>query len=122
MTWIVEMDGKQLDVDPLDFTGLELSLIKQRTGLAFRPLLAALADLDGDAWRVLFWIADRRDNQELKFTDYAGPSMRLITANIDGLDAALESLEDLGKAPTPETDGFGSSPSSSDIPEALTTP
>lgn len=114
MTWLIEWNGQELNIDPLDLNGLELSLIKQRTTYTFRDLSKALQDVDGDAVRALFWIAERRINPDLAFGEYEGPPIRLFLEHLDGL---TEAVGDLGKAPTPETDGSPSSPSDADIPE-----
>jgi len=118
VTWLIEWNDRELNVDPLDLSGLELSLIKQRTTLTFRGLSAALQEVDGDAVRALFWIAERRTNPDLKFSEYEGPPIRLFLEHIDGLEKAIG---DLGKAPTPETSGSPSSPSDVDTPEPTMT-
>lgn len=122
MSWIVPWNGRDLDVDPCEFSGLELSLIKLRTGYTFKQLIIEVANLDADAIRALFWTVERRGDQELKFSDYAGPSMNVIVPH---MVAYNEVMEELGKATgttaTPETDGSPSSPSDSDGPDASTT-
>lgn len=116
MTWIINWNGRDYNVDPTEFSGLELKMVKERTGFNLTSLCNALArEQDGDALRVLFWVVDRRDNQELKFTDYHGPSLSVVIPHLDGLNASLDALTgDLGKArtQTTETSGGPTSPSS----------
>jgi hypothetical protein len=118
VSWLVEFNGKELNIDPTDFTGLELSLIKQRTGLNFGAIVEGLRGLDGDAIRALFWAAERRTDPEIKFSDYDGPSLRFFVLHLDGL---IKAMDELGKAMTPETDGSPSSPSDSVTPEPTMT-
>lgn len=114
MTWIVKWGDVEYDADPAEFTGLELKLVKDRTGLKYRDLVRGLLDSDGEAICAVFWVAARRTDPELKFSDFAGPPLRLVMANLEGLTAALE---ELGKAmgmpdeEIPATSGSGSSPS-----------
>lgn len=114
MTWIVPWNGTDYDVDPSEFTGLELSLVKQRTGMSFTDLMRGAIGLDGDAIRALFWVVDRRQDQSLAFSDYAGPSIRTVMPHIAGLG---EVADELGKALPDAKPGSAGSPSSSDSPE-----
>ena len=118
MTYMVEFNGHELNIDPADFTGLELSLVKQRSGLTFRSIAQGLQELDGDAIRVLFWVAERRHDPDVKFSDYEGPSLRFFMKHVDGLG---EALDDLGKGASsetsPEMNGSPSSSSETDAPE-----
>lgn len=123
MTWIVTWNGVDYDVDPTEFTGMELKLLKQRTGLTFNTLTASLLEYDGEAICGLFWVAARRADPELKYTEFEGPPLKLVMANLDGLNTALD---ELGKAmgmpdEIPETNGSESSPSTPDTPEPSTT-
>lgn len=124
MTWIVTWNGVDYDVDPSELNGLELKLIKDRSGLTYNDLLKGIFTFDGEAICAVFWAAARRTDPELKFSDFAGPPLRLVMANLEGLTAAME---DLGKAmgmpddETPETNGSASSPSTPDGPETPTT-
>lgn len=111
MTWIVPWNGKDYDVDPSEFTGLELSLIKLRTGLSFMDLLGAIPAMDGDAIRAAFWVVDRRENQDLAFSDYAGPSVRVVMPHLPAFGVAVEAL---GKGLPDEPPGTDGSPSSTD--------
>lgn len=124
MSWIVPWQGKEYDVDPADFSGIELSMIKQRTGYSFKTLMSEVADLDADAMRALFWTIDRRTDPELKFGEYPGPSMATVLPHIEGFTAAMNALTE-GKArtatTTTATSGSQSSPSDSDGPEPSTT-
>lgn len=131
MTWIVEWQGREYDVDPAEFSGAELKLIKERTGLTYMKLLNAVAkEQDGEAICALFWIVDRRSNQDLKFSDYDGPPLKVVLTHFDGLLAAIdeagkamgasEKSKDSTETPTTQTDGGLSSPSS--IPEPSTEP
>ncbi len=70
--------------------------------------------MDADAVRATFWAVERRDDQELKFTDYHGPAFRDI---LPYLAAFGEMVEELGKAVktmdlTSEKHGGPTSPSS----------
>lgn len=124
MSWIINWKGREYDVDPGEFSGLELKMIKERTGFNLMGLVRAMAqEQDGDALRVLFWTVDRRDNQDLKFTDYHGPSFSVVFPHLDGLNAALDALTgDPGKAltQTTETSGGPTSPSSTPPTETET--
>lgn len=114
MSWIVTWNGVDHEVDPAEFNGLELKLVKERTGLKYRDLVQGLLDSDGEAICAVFWVAARRLDPDLKFSDFAGPPLKLVMANLEGLS---EALEDLGKAmgmpdeEIPETSGSDSSPS-----------
>jgi len=119
MTWIVPWKGTDWDVDPTEFTGLELSLVKQRTGLSYMQLVEGVANLDGDAVRVLFWVVERRNSPDLRFSEYDGPSLKTVIAH---LPAFNEAMEEMGKALNPETGGSPGSPSSTDTPAPSTTP
>lgn len=119
MTCFVEWKGQTLDIDPMEFTGLEYSLIKQRTGLTYRTLVEGLKDNDGDAIRALFWVAMRRTDPELKFSEFEGPPLKFYLAQLDKLGAAIE---ETGKelnlsSSTSESDGSPSSPSAAATPE-----
>lgn len=115
MTWIVSWKGAEFDVDPSEFDGLELTEIKKRTTLNFQQLMDGLAQLDPEAIRAVFWTVERRADPELKFSEYRGPSMRVV---IPTLPALIEAIDDLGKD-LPETPGKTSSqpsPNSTDAP------
>lgn len=119
MSWIVTWEGREYDIDPGEFNGLELSEIKKRAGFSYRQLMTeAIPDLDPDAWRVLFWTIDRRANAELTFGEYAGPPIRLLTENFAGyvplVDALGKAIDSAIPKPTSESDGSESSPSSTD--------
>lgn len=117
MSWIVQWNGKDYDVDPTEFTGMELKLVKERTGLSYSGLIRGLKEQDGDAICALFWIAARRENQSLNYGDFEGPPLRLVLANLHGLLAAMEELGKLMEATaatrTTGTAGIPSSPSGS---------
>ena len=115
MTWIVAWKGTDFDVDPSEFDGLELTEIKKRTGLTFQQLMDGIGHLDAEAIRAVFWTVERRNDPELKFADYKGPSMRVI---IPVLPALGEALDDLGKdlPATLGKTGSPPSPSSTDAP------
>ncbi len=119
MTWIVPWKGTDWDVDPTEFTGWELSQVKQRTGLSYMQLVDGVANLDGDAIRALFWTVERRNDPDLKFSDYDGPPLKTVIAH---LAAFNEAMEEMGKALTPASPGSPGSPSSTDTPEPSTTP
>ena len=107
--------GSDFDVDPSEFDGLELTEIKKRTGLAFTQLIDGLGNLDAEAIRAVFWTVERRSDPELKFSDYRGPSMRVV---LPTLPAFTEALDELGKD-LPAIPGKTSSPlspSSTDAP------
>jgi len=120
MTWLVNWNGTEYDIDPAELTGLEMAAIKQRAGFSYRQLMTeAIPDLDGDAIRVLFWTVDRRTNPDLKFSEYAGPPLKVFLGEFTQF---VRLSEDLGKALTiPETPGSPSSPSASDGPGPSTT-
>jgi len=114
VSWIVPWNGKEYDVDPTDFDGLELSMIKRVAGYTYKELISAIADLDSDAIRAIFWTVDRRTNPDLTFGDYAGPSMKVVVPTISAFN---DSMADLGKAMTSGTNGSPSSQNTSDGPE-----
>lgn len=115
MTWIVTWKGTDYDVDPSEFDGLELTEIKKRTGLNFQQLLDGLGHLDPEAIRAVFWTVERRQSPDLKFSEYAGPSMRVI---VPALPALNEAIDDLGKdlPEIPERTSSHASPTSTDAP------
>jgi hypothetical protein len=114
VSWIINWNGVDYDVDPSEFTGGELKLVKERTGLRYSELVQNILAFDGEAICAIFWVAARRTNPELKFSEFDGPPLRLVMANLEGLNAAMD---DLGKAmgmpdeENPETNGSDSSPS-----------
>lgn len=118
MSWIVNWNGKEYDVDPLVFSGLELSEIKLRTGFTFRKLIVeGIPDMDPDAIRALFWTVDRRTDSDLKFSEYGGPPAEVWLPAMPAFTKSATALADgMGKAmpttPTTETTGTPSSPSS----------
>jgi len=115
MTWIVDWNGKEYDIDPGEFTGLELSAIKQRTGFNYRKLMTeALPDFDADAIRAVFWTVDRREQPDLKFDGYAGPPMRVFIAGFEGFPPLVEELGKAMSAAMGETSGSDPSQSSTD--------
>jgi len=121
MSALVPFNGLDLDIDLMELTGWELSQIKKRTGYSYQGLLDALKELDGDAIRVLFWVAELRHTPELKFDAYHGPKIAFFMQHLSNLipaDMAAEIEGELGKAagenqtPLTETAGSPSSPSS----------
>ncbi len=119
MSWIINWNGKDYDVDPGEFSGRELKEIKLRTQLTYSKLMDAIArEQDGEAICALFWTVDRRSNPDLKFDTYEGPPLKLVLANLDGLNTAMEELgkamgiQDKAETQTTETTGSPSSPSS----------
>lgn len=114
MSWIVNWNGKEYDVDPTEFTGLELKKVKLRTNLTYKQLIAGIVDLDGEAINAVFWVVDQRENPELKFDTYEGPPMKVILPHLEAFNTAME---EVGKALTPATDGSQSSSSTADVPE-----
>lgn len=87
MSWIIQWNGKDYDVDPLDFSMAELSAIHERTGLkGFHALMDAMSTQDPDAWKAAFWTVDRRQDPELKWTCYDGPTTRVILQAMHGFD------------------------------------
>lgn len=124
MSWIVPWQGKDYDVDPHEFSAREMREIKRVTGLGYEELISALPKFDGDAIAALFWTVDRRDNPELSYASYDGPSLKVVMAQLDGLNAALEELGKAMGMEETETDSTPTSPSSpngSDGPEPSTT-
>lgn len=121
MSWIIPWNQVDYDVDPLEFSGLELKEIKLKAGFTFKQLIAAVGDLDADAIRALFWTVARRADPALTFSDYAGPTMREFLPHLDGFEEAL-SAGAVGKAlgitkKTSETPGSPSSPTEPDGPD-----
>lgn len=118
MSFVVDWDGKKYDIDPNEFTGLELAEIKIRTGWSYRELVRELGGLDSEAFRALFWTVDKRTSQELKFSDYDGPPARVYVPHYKALVGTVTGI--LGKAipgettPTTETNGGPSSSTDSD--------
>jgi phage tail tube protein FII len=61
MTWLVDWNGKEYDIDPGEFTGRELSEIKSRAGFTYRDLMTeALPAFDADAIRAVFAVSRLR--------------------------------------------------------------
>lgn len=77
MSLPIEWKGRTVDVDPEEYSTLELGEVYKRTGLNYPELLLGVLSGNGDAVRALFWVVDRRDDPELKFDGYAGPPMRV---------------------------------------------
>lgn len=118
MSWIVPWNGKDYEVDPLTFNGLELAKIKQKVGLTYRELLSAVPQLDGDAIRVLFWVVDQRDNPGLEFGTYGGPPLKIVLMQLAGFTGSVQELgkamDEVKRIRTIETTGSPSLPSSSE--------
>lgn len=126
MTWIVNWNDVDYNIDPADFTTGELKRVKLLTGLTYTTLMQGIQGLDPEALGVLFYINDWRGDPNVKYDGYQGPPLRLILENMAGLD---EAMDDLGKAlpqmpaqmpeqtETTPTDGSPSSPSTVDTPE-----
>lgn len=123
MTWTVPWNDKDYDVDPTEFTGLELSRIKQRAGFTFRQLVSAIGQFDGEALRALFWTVDYRTDPSLKFSEYDGPPLKVVLPHMKAFD---DMIGDLGKAmgmpdATSATPGGPSSSSSTEAPSPTET-
>lgn len=123
MTWTVPWNGKDYDVDPTEFTGLELSRIKQRAGLSYRELVRDIGQFDGEAIRAVFWTVDYRTDSSLKFSDYEGPPLAVVIPYMDAFNDAMLAV---GKAlgmpdETSATPGTPSSPSSTEAPSPTET-
>lgn len=122
MSWIIEWNGKDYDVDPAEFSALELKMIKERTGLTYTKLMDAVArEQDGEAICALFWTVDRRSNPDLKFSDYEGPPLKLILASLDGLSAAMEELGKAMKIPEMKAETTQTTPTDGGQPSSTTT-
>lgn len=122
MTVIVDHEGRELDIDPLELNGWELSRIKTVTGLRWRELVVELKALDGDAIRALYWAAELRTRPELKFSDYQGPTMSAFMADLVALSDAMGKLPGVTPTKTEETPGTPASVTTSDSsPDASTT-
>lgn len=118
MSWVVRWRDKDYDVDPGDLDGWELSQIKQKVGLTYKALLIGVGELDADAIRALFWIVDRRDQPDLQFSDYRGPSINTIMPHMAAYAAMMEAVgklvPDVPDTATTETTGSDGSASSMD--------
>lgn len=126
MTFAVDWDGTEYDIDPNEFSGLELSEIKIRTTWSYRDLVREIGGLEADAFRVLFWTVDRRENPELKFSEYAGPPPRVYVPHFKAFVGEVTGLlgKAVPKAETPTTETSGTPTSSNDTdgsPEPTTT-
>jgi hypothetical protein len=110
VTWLVNWNGKEYDADPTEFSGLELKKVKLRTGLKYKELINGISHLDPDALNAVFWVVDQRENPDLKFDDYSGPSIKVV---LPYMEAWNEAMEEVGKALTPATESNGSQSSSS---------
>jgi hypothetical protein len=120
VTWLVPWNGKEYDVDPLEFTQLEMSAIKERTKLSFNALMNGACNLDGDAIRALFWTVDRRENPDLKFSDYPGPPLKVVIPHIEILGEVAAAVLKAMRAAN-EKGGSVLSPSGTDTPPASST-
>lgn len=118
MSWLVVWNDREYDVDPTEFTGLELKKIKLRTGLSYKDLVRGIADLDAEAINAVFWAVDQRDKPDLKYDEYAGPPIKVILPHLEAFNTAME---EVGKALNPGSDGSPSSPSDADTPEPTLT-
>lgn len=123
MSWIVQWNGKEYDADPGEFSGLELKLIKERTGLGFWDLVKGIPRMDGEALRAVFWTVDRRSDPELKFSDYPGPSVRAIMPHLRAFGELVEELGKEVKSVASEMSGKpGGQDSPSSTPDVSTEP
>lgn len=125
MSFVVDWDGTKFDIDPNEFSGLELNEIKTRIGCSYTELLRQLTGLEPDAYRVLFWTVDRRTNPDLAFADYPGPPPRVYLPDYKRFTATIGKLLKKATAgletPTTETTGFPSSSSTTDGSQPTTT-
>lgn len=125
MTWTVPWNGKEYDVDPTEFTGLELSRIKQRASLTYRQLVHEIGQFDGEAIRAVFWTVDVRDDPNLKFSEYGGPPLSVIFPHMDAFNDAMAAAGKALGMPDPdetsETSGGPSSASSTEAPSPTET-
>ena len=117
MSLLIDWQGRQVDVDPEEFSTLELGEVKKRTGMDYPDLIQGVISGNGDAIRALFWVVDRRDDPALKFDGYAGPSMRVwkqLLAHFAGLIADLGKATDAADKVLTGNAGSAGSPSSTD--------
>lgn len=133
MSKLVPWNGVELDIDVSELTGWELSQIKQRTGYSYAQLLAGLKEFDGDATRVIFWIAEKRHRPDLKFDGYHGPTLAFFSQYMGNLTPegdesdAVGGEDEAGKVPAAaailsiEMPGSPPSPPASDGPAPSTT-
>jgi len=123
VTWKVHWNGREVDADPAGFSGIELQMIKERTGLGFWDLVKGIPKMDPDAVRATFWTVDRREDQELKFSDYAGPSFRDLLPHLAAFGELVEELGKAVKSAVGETKGMpGTQTSPTSTPDASTEP
>lgn len=125
MSLIVEWNGKAYDVDPGELSQRELDLIEQRTGQTWREVLVGALRPEPNAVRALFWVVDRRDEPDLRYSDYDGPPMKVWLPKLAEYREAV--VEPLGKAitaaiPPSALGGSPSSPATADTPQPSTTP
>lgn len=121
MSHVVEWNGRKYDIDPTELTQMELKEIKKRTGLTFKGLVEGIGDLDPDTLLALFWVIDWRADQNVKFSDYEGPTLREVLPHVNELiDVINTAMPSVGKE-TSGTDGSPSSPSGSDTPPTSST-
>ncbi len=115
MSFVVDWDGKEYDIDPNEFTGLELAEIKIRTTWSYRELVRAIGGMESEAFRVLFWTVDKRTDPELKFSEYAGPPPRVYVPHYKALCSEVTGILNLAvpkEEETPTTETNGGQPSS----------
>jgi hypothetical protein len=122
--WPIDWNGSERDFDPTDFTVRELSEIRRVAGFnGLMELITAIQAMDPDAFRAVFWTVDRRDNGDLRFGDYDGPTMRQVINSLKSLAIMEDEEEEPGKddSSTSTTDGSPSSLNGSDTPAATMT-
>lgn len=94
MSWIVEWNGVEYDIDPSEFTTSELKQVKILTQFRYRKLLDAVADLDPEAIHILFYTVAKRTDPNLKYSEFEGPPLKVFLAGLGGMEAMVN---DLGK-------------------------
>lgn len=117
MSLIVQWEGRDYDLDLTGYSGRDLDALEQRTGETWRWSLVGMCSLKPNAVRSPFWLTDRRENPDLKWSEYDGPPVSVVMPHVPALRGIVDAV---GKAiippQVPDTGGSDDSPSTVDIP------
>lgn len=76
---MIEWNGRQYNPDPTYLTMGEYEAISQRCDvIGLVDMIRRAARVDHIAWKAIFWAQDRRHDPDLKWSDYEGPTMRVV--------------------------------------------
>lgn len=116
MSQTVRWHDMDLAIDPLDFDMSEWELVEQRTGLSgFDEFVEAIKSNKPAAWKAVYWIAVRRHQPDLAYSDFSGPTYADVMSPEaqDALAAGADRMIALTQGKAPATDGLVPSPTRS---------